>query len=421
VSQRTPVEKTVLVLGGAPEADLVVQELDALGYTIHQVAAEPLKGAVSGAAVSGDGVSGDGVSRYADVGVVALTGQVGDFRLSVLDEAGQLLEIGPASAIVVATGNERYYDTGIPLSPTVLTVSQLMARLDEGVGLGAPYRNMTVGILLDWGKGPASTPPETAAEALRAAIRLRQEWHCEVVLFYRDLRVDSPGFEALTREMRQEGILFSRYGDDGQGARIDLGDDQTIVTTIEGDLPVDLLALPEAVRPRADTTTLAQALKVDLGEDGYFADVNIHQVRSGISNRRGIFYAGRCYMQCTLPDALADALQAAAHVDALLAPGYLEPEEVIAYVDSAECIRCLTCVRSCPHAAVEVREYTVSGANVVAALVAELACQGCGACVSNCPVRAIELVDSAAPDGRGRRPLPAWMQGVNAVGHQATV
>ncbi len=415
VSQRTPVEKTVLVLGGAPEADRVVQELDALGYTIYQVAAEPLNGGVSG-----DGVSRVGVSRYADVDVVALTGQVGGFRLSVLDEAGQLLEIGPAAAIVVATGNERYYDINIQLSPGVLTVSQLMARLDEGVGLGAPYRNMTVGILLDWGKGPASTPPETAAEALRAAIRLRQEWHCEVVLFYRDLRVDSPGFEALTREMRQAGILFIRYGDDGQGARIDLGDDKVSVTTIEGDMSVDLLALPEAVRPRADTAALAQALKVDLGEDGYFADVNIHQVRSGISNRRGIFYAGRCYMACTLQDALADALQAAAHVDALLAPGYLEPEEVIAYVDSAKCIRCLTCVRSCPHAAVEVCEYTARGENVVAALVAELACQGCGACVSNCPVRAIELVDSVAPNGRGPRPLPAWMQGVNAVGHQAT-
>jgi ferredoxin len=414
VSQRTPVEKTVLVLGGAPEADRVVQELDALGYTVHQVAAEPLNG----------GVSGVGVSRYADVDVIALTGQVGDFRLTALDEAGQMLEIGPASAIVVATGNERYYDTKIQLSPGVLTVSQLMARIDEGVGLGAPYRNLTVGILLDWGKGPASTPPETSAEALRAAIRLRQEWRCEVVLFYRDLRVDSPGFEALTREMRQAGILFIRYGDDGQGARIDMGDDRTIVTTIEGDMPVDLLALPEAVRPRGDTAALAQALKVDLGEDGYFADVNIHQVRSGISNRRGIFYAGRCYMACTLPDALADALQAAANVDALLAPGYLEPEEVIAYVDSAKCIRCLTCVRSCPHAAVEVREYAagagVDAGSVVAALVAELACQGCGACVSNCPVRAIELVDSVASNGRGPRPLPAWMQGVNAVGNQAT-
>jgi heterodisulfide reductase subunit A-like polyferredoxin len=67
----------------------------------------------------------------------------------------------------------------------------------------------------------------------------------------------------------------------------------------------------------------------------------------------------------------------------------LLPEEIIAEVDSEKCVRCLTCIRTCPHAAVALDDY----GQVTAARVFEVACMGCGACVANCPVRAIELVE----------------------------
>jgi len=158
----------------------------------------------------------------------------------------------------------------------------------------------------------------------------------------------------------------------------------------------DLLVLPEAVRPRRDAEALAELLQVRLGEDGYFQEMNIHRYRPGLSLRRGIFFAGRCHMDCDVAGAEADALQAAANVDALLAAGYLEPEEIIAHVDSTKCVRCLTCIRSCPHAAVEMADYD----DVTAARVVDLACQGCGVCAVNCPVQAIDLVGQTAP---------AWM------------
>jgi len=137
---------------------------------------------------------------------------------------------------------------------------------------------------------------------------------------------------------------------------------------------------------------------VNVGEDGYFQDVNIRHYRPGISNRKGILFAGRCHLEADEATLLADAYQAAANVDALLGAGFLAPEEIVAQVDSSKCIRCLTCIRTCPHAAVELAEEQ----DVVAAKVVELACQGCGACVANCPVRAITLVGQW---------MPAWVQG----------
>ncbi len=66
-------------------------------------------------------------------------------------------------------------------------------------------------------------------------------------------------------------------------------------------------------------------------------------------------------------------------------------------MDATACIRCLTCVRTCPHAAIEI----VTRHDRTAAHVVELACRGCGACVGNCPVQAISLSNHA---------WPAWMQ-----------
>ena len=382
MSQRTPVSREVMVLGGTPDAGWVVQELLSLAYQVYWIVPQgepPIK------------LQDALLTLYEGAVLTGFTGHVGSFRATLRRNA-QPLSLS-ASALVVATGNERYYpDTlyGIPLSPRVLTLSQLKQQLaiPRSVSAMALRRNERLLFLLDLGQ---ETGKEMASEALRLASRWREQWHGEVYVFYRNLKVDTYGLERLTREMRDKGVLFCRYGN----IQVTTGDDGVALTYIEGTVLGERLVLPEAVRPPADTAALARLLQVRVGEDGYFQDVNIHQYRPGLSNRRGIFFAGRCHLDGDEDDIRADAVQAAANVDALLRRGFLEPDAVRALVDSSKCIRCLTCVRTCPHAAVEIAEYD----DVTAARVVELACQGCGACVCNCPVRAIELVGQA---------LPAW-------------
>ena len=60
-----------------------------------------------------------------------------------------------------------------------------------------------------------------------------------------------------------------------------------------------------------------------------------------------------------------------------------EVERVV--VDPDKCALCLTCIRSCPHHAIEV-DHEKQTAKVI-----DIACQGCGICAGECPAKAIQL------------------------------
>jgi len=379
--QPTPVSRDVAVLGATREGRRAVQELLDLGYGVRWVAlpgdaAQPLP-------------EHPRLVFHSEEVLTGVAGHVGSFQVT-LGRNGDARSVS-ASALVVATGNARFPappPKGATFADRVLSLAQLAASLDapRDTGAATAHRHLRVLIVLDYGE---STSQEMTAEAFALASRVRREWHSEVFVFYRELKVDQPGREAATRAMREQGIVFCRYDE----ALVAADADGVAAEYVEGRIEGDLLVIPESVRPRGDTATLAALLKVNVGADGYLQDVNIHQYRPGLTARRGIFVAGRCHADLSAADAEADAVQVASSVDALLGTGELMPEGLVAEVDSTKCIRCLTCVRTCPHAAVEI----VTEEDVTAAHVAELACRGCGACVSNCPVQAISLVDQAWP------------------------
>lgn len=379
-----PVGRRVLVLGAAPEAAAASRELAALGYDVAWAPG-----------------AGEHPSRPPDDAAVAvydgytlrrLDGHVGDFT-AYLDPNGggggpTALEV---AAVIVATGNRRLFPQsryGVALGPNVLSVPQARRRLEQpgATGAAAPVRDLRVLVALDLG---GETSKETATEALELARDLRARWHSEVYVLYANLKVDTWNLDGLTRAMRDAGIVFCRY----ENPTLEVTDGAIRFTYVEGTLEGDLLVLPEAVAPREDIAALADVLDVRIGVDGYFQDLNIRQYRVGVASRKGIYFAGRCHMDDDAATLAADALQAAAAVDELLRRGYVEPEETIARVDPDACIRCLTCIRSCPHAAVELAAYQ----DVTAARVVEVACRGCGACVANCPVQAIEMLGLAVP------------------------
>jgi len=376
------VDRTVIVLGAGPEAGHVSRELADLGYRISWI-------------TGADGSTPDAVDHplvtlYCEHDLLAVDGNVGRFTARLEAKEGSRLSVDGA-AIVVAIGNSRRFPSeryGVIPSSNVLSVSQVRRQLEapRATGTVIAHRDQRIFVVLDL---EGETPKETATEALVLAVGLRRNWHSEVYVFYQNLKVDTFNLERITRDMRQQGIVFCRYADSSLTAT----DDGISFTYVEGTLEGDLLVLPEIVAPHPATARLARTLRVRVGDDGYFQDLNIRHYRPGISARKGIYYAGRCHMDADLATLQADASLAAANVDALLGEGYLVPEPIIAHVDSEKCVRCLTCVRTCPHAAIDIVDYET----VTAARVEDLACRGCGACVTNCPVQAIELVGQSVP------------------------
>ncbi|NLG28043.1 MAG: 4Fe-4S binding protein [Chloroflexi bacterium] len=377
MTQRLPVMRTVLVLGETPEAQRATEGLTAHGYQV-------LRPVGPNAQVE----SSERVTALKGRTLSALDGHVGRFQ-AVLAGGGARSEVECAS-VVVATGSERYYPAkryGVALGPRVQTVAQMAEQAARRDRPASWRRAQRIALLLDWGGESAR---ETAAEALALAVQLRHNWHAEVWCLYQNLKVDTYNVERLTRDMRECGVVFCRY----DAVQVTVGEDAVEIAYVEGAVRVDTLVLPEAVRPATETGQVARALRIHVGADGYLQDVNIHHYRPGISSRRGVFLCGRCHIDADAQQLAEDVAQAVANVDALLGSGEIESEDVIAHVDQNECIRCLTCVRTCPHAAAEIAEYAAGegGWAVTAACVDVWACKGCGACAANCPVKAIEMV-----------------------------
>ncbi|MHB1355822.1 MAG: 4Fe-4S dicluster-binding protein [Anaerolineae bacterium] len=388
MSENVGVDRLVIVLGGHMDAVWVVEELCALDYEVIWVWTDALP----------DVPMISRCTTYPNSRLLGLTGHAGGFTLRIRS-ADQQIDTS-ASAIVIATGNEREFTPeqfGLKPDPRIISTRQLYERL----AVPRQVRNLTTDrrqhilFALDL---VGLSGKEATVETLQLALQTRQTWHCEVSVLYSELQVDSDLLESLTRQMRALGIIFHRL----TAEKPVIDEHGVSVNHADGSIQADVLVLPESVQPRKDNHDLAGLLQLTLGTDGYIQELNVHFYRPGLSNRKGIFLAGRCHLDTDAAGAHADAMQAAANVDALLHSGWLLPEDVIAHVASDKCIRCLTCIRTCPHIAVELARYE----QVTAARVVDVACRGCGACVANCPVQAIELIGSM---------VPAWLQTANVV------
>jgi len=313
----------------------------------------------------------------------AVDGHIGQFivRLGGADER----QIG-VGAIVLALGNRRVPGgvtappgSQVPVMTPVAWAEKVRCDLHHEYRVAWARRR--VAVVLDY---PGDTPKETAAETLRAVKDVVALAHPEIYVYYRNLQVDTHNLERLTRETRDAGVVYCRYDQ----IELAFGDDGVMITIEEGQREADLAVVPEVIEPPASAADLATRLGIRLGADGFLQDVNMRHVGAGQTVRRGIFVAGRCHLDADAETHVADIGRVLGRVIALVASGAAPLPEEYAQVASEECIRCLTCIRTCPHQAVELR----TSEEVTAAYAVPEACWSCGMCVANCPVRAIELV-----------------------------
>jgi len=373
VSDAGLIEHRVMVVGEGEDARGAASALMDAGYPVVTVA-HPV--------ANGDSLARPG-SRIASV-----QGYVGRFLVRLDGPDMAEVEVG---AIALALGNQRaVVDVGQPegsLLP-VLTPLGWAARVRED--LRTEYRvawaQRRVILLLDY---PENTSKETAAEALRVTQDVVGLARPEVCVYYRDLQVDTHNLERLTRSTRELGVVYCRY----HKLELAFEDDQVVLTSEEGRRVGDVLVVPERIAPPAAARELAEKLGIRLGEDGLLQDVNMRYVSGTHTVRRGIYVVGRCHLDADSETQAADLQRLVNGIDTVLGREVMALPEEYAEVASDECIRCLTCIRTCPHQAVELR----ATEDVVAAYVVPEACWGCGMCVANCPVRAISLIEAEQP------------------------
>jgi heterodisulfide reductase subunit A-like polyferredoxin len=336
-------------------------------------------------------------------------GQLGRFRAMIATGDGKEVLCSP-SAVVVATGCV----TRPPVVPDgqnrVIGLAELESLLAENPGgtvtrQGKPIETVTY--LLDRTDDDLKIPTVTA---IKQAILL-EERGCRVAVAARDLKVSATGMERLYRRARERGVLFFKYDAppviSAADAKISVDiEDTTILSAGERGtiaLPSDLVVVPETFTADPEAAELHRLLRLRPGADGGLMDDN-PQLQRVLSNRRGIFLAGACRFPQIVTESLSEAHAVVQEVNALLRGGAYTPETPIAEVDPRKCAVCLSCVRLCAHAAIDV-ERSGEG-NVYAAPTGEsadarwgaarvdpAACFGCGICAAECPTRAITFYE----------------------------
>ena len=328
--------------------------------------------------------------------LIDLKGQVGNFEALIMRDGKETrLKIG---AIVVAEEPVQRFireDFGIDLSDRIITQSQLQERLHpekqkaagiSGTAGRVPERICFVlGIASQQGRSPT-------LNCLENALMLREKTGSEVCVLCKDLKVAGNGLEKSYGKARDAGVIFLKYNsmpefDLNNGViRISVEDKQLNNNKIS--LSSDLLVLDEETLPNETFREISAILKVNQDEKGFFQDenINLHPVHS---NRRGIFFLGNCQSDSDQDDILTQIHLITGNIRDLLSSGRMVVEEKIS-IEASKCALCLTCVRSCPHKAIEPGIDEDSGKKC--AKVFHEACFGCGICAAFCPAKAINLI-----------------------------
>ncbi len=317
--------------------------------------------------------------------VLEVEGKIGNFMVRIRKGAEEISR--SFGAIVFATGYEtEVTDQDFQLKPGVNIISQ--ERLAQMLQASSPKgRPQTVGFIFDFYDENSRFP---TLATLSNALAIKQKWGSEVYVLCRDVKVDSEGADQLYREAREHGVVFSKFeekprisADDGrvkvEAKDVFLGEDMTLIC--------DLVVAEERILPPAGTKDLSFLLSIRTDSQGFYQDENVH-LYPVASERKGIFFIGGCRGDLDFQRALADVSSVVMNVYGLLSSGKVVVEAEKVKVDPQKCVACLTCIRVCPHSAIQLAR--TEGEKEVAEI-SDLACDACGVCAAICPAKAIKF------------------------------
>ena len=389
-----PVNKEVLVIGGGFSAINTALQLSRVGLRTTLLQQDATLGERTGGLESFYGVDrGTTISAaQADKNIEVLTsawveevgGRVGDFSVSIRKGGREILR--KYGAIVVATG----YQTKLAVNPAIASSSNIVSQQQFRSMLGDPSLEKepkSVGFVFDFSDENSRFP---TVAALSNALEAKKIWGSEVYVFCKSIKVDSEGIERLYHGARDCGVVFLKcevpptvVAENGR-VRIEaqdvfIGEDIT--------LTCDVLVAEEVYLPSEKVGTLSSLLSVRTDSRGFLQDENVH-LYPVASERKGIFLVGECRGGSDLGRVLTDISSVVMNIHDRLSSGKALVDEERVKADPQKCVACLTCIRVCPHDAIQLIQ--ADNSKEVAGI-SDLACYACGVCAAICPAKAIKF------------------------------
>jgi heterodisulfide reductase subunit A len=226
--------------------------------------------------------------------------------------------------------------------------------------------------------------------SLKFAHLFKEKTEANIYQLYIDMRAPGKAYEEFYSRLLEEDVKFVR----GKAARVTENRENPdeagkllveVDDTLSGQfmrIPVDMVVLSPAMKPRHDAKDVARLLNLSTDKYGFLMER--HPKLAPLSTMTdGVFIAGACQFPKDIPDTVSQALGAAAEALTIVTKAKMELEAATAVVNPAACSGCLNCVSVCPYGAPQFNaEKGVSEIN-------EALCKGCGLCAASCPTSAI--------------------------------
>ncbi len=206
-------------------------------------------------------------------------------------------------------------------------------------------------------------------------------------MFTRHLKVAENGLEARYRSAREAGTLFFAF--EGAAPAVEQTDDMVKVLfeephlSSEFELIPDILVLDEWLLPPDAVEPVCAMIPSSLRSSPFLTPAS-PRFPTVETAKVGVFAVGPARGEFYPAKISGDIESVVASLKKLTTPIKDSGPAFVAAVEPEKCTLCLTCVRTCPHGAIQFAAW---------ALMDENSCQGCGICVSECPMHAIALAE----------------------------
>jgi heterodisulfide reductase subunit A len=203
-----------------------------------------------------------------------------------------------------------------------------------------------------------------------------QSSNIEVFEFYKHICLPNKNDEDFYHQVEEKGIEFIRIKDvNVTGTKLDYVE----ISNEKNQLDVDMVIVGTAMIPTSGTSDLAELLKIDLHETGFYQEAHL-KINPVSTNTDGVFVVGGAHGPTGISEAMIQAQAAAGKIFTQLVPGQkIVPEVKVSEILEAYCTGCKTCLDVCGFGAIYFDED--KGISVVN----EAICRGCGNCVGSCP------------------------------------
>jgi quinone-modifying oxidoreductase, subunit QmoB len=276
---------------------------------------------------------------------------------------------------------------GVSLKPKPQTLPDRVELFHAGIEIPPGAR---VAFLMDH---PELSDPALGMSAIKAATENSLSGGVSVICF-RHAPVMGMLGETILDDARKAGVRFIRFREQSPpSVSLDSATPEFISLAVHDMIDDDRLSEFSCERlfvvTGPDSSSIPQwAAKMsheDLDDRGFLLSDSVH-CASGCSWSSGVFIVGEATGNLDLLTCVAQARAAAAKAKAWLTQS-LSSVGAECVSTSDACVRCLTCLRVCPHHAISLPEETsISRIEATPAL-----CRECGICASVCPSVAIRL------------------------------